>query len=298
MRIAIDATPLLLRSSGVKNYVYYWLRSLQELAGPRTVSAFPFLEVPRELNHEGSARGVVQSWMRLGLVIGSNYAPFPLLDLVTRGIDIFHMSNILVRNPPRRCLRTATLHDMTCWVMPEFHTAANVKAAKDFAARVAGPADGLIAVSEWTRSDAVRILKLRPEQIQVIPSGGGRGILRGGAGDGGGGPFAAPPGPSIRALCRHDRAAQESGYAAGCLAGLAGVATGGIRADPRGARRLGANRGGRARGRNGGRPLYSLRARSGPAGDHGGGERIRLSFPFTRASVFRWRRRWRREYRC
>ena len=43
MRIAIDATPLLLRSSGVKNYVYYWLRSLQELAGPRTVSAFPFL---------------------------------------------------------------------------------------------------------------------------------------------------------------------------------------------------------------------------------------------------------------
>ena len=123
--------------------------------------------------------GFLQSWMRLGLVIGSNYRRCRCSNLAARGLDIFHMSNILVRNPPTRCLRTATLHDMTCWIMPEFHTAANVKAAKDFAERVAGPADGLIAVSEWTRSDAVRILKLRPERIQVIHSGRGRGILRG-----------------------------------------------------------------------------------------------------------------------
>ncbi len=171
MRISIDATPLLLRSSGVKNYVYYWLRSLQEIAGTETVSAFPFLRVPEKLNHETSPVGFWGSWMRLGLVIGSNYVPLPLLDVAAGKCDIFHMSNILVRNPPRRALRTATLHDMTCWVMPELHTPANVKASEDFARRVVRKADGLIAVSEWTRQDALRMLGLAPERIEVIHPG-------------------------------------------------------------------------------------------------------------------------------
>ena len=171
MRIAVDATPLLLRSSGVKNYVYYWLRSLRDLAGADTVSAFPFLDLPAEVNHESSPLGFWSSWMRLGLVIGSNYSPVPLLNFAARGVDLFHMSNILVRRPPTRCLRTATLHDMTCWTTPEFHTAANIKAAYAFAERVARHADGLIAVSEWTRQDALRILGLAPERIQAVHSG-------------------------------------------------------------------------------------------------------------------------------
>jgi alpha-1,3-rhamnosyl/mannosyltransferase len=170
-RIAIDATPLLLRSSGVKNYVYYWIRGLEQLATSDTISAFPFLGPLRELNHEASALGYWQTWARLGLVIASNYSPLPILNLATRGYDIFHMSNILVRNPPTNRLRTATLHDMTCWIMPEFHTAANVAAAKDFGERVARTADGLIAVSTWTRDDAVRLLRLEPERVEVIHSG-------------------------------------------------------------------------------------------------------------------------------
>ena len=171
MRIAIDATPMLLRSSGVKNYVYYWLRALRELAGAETVAAFPFLDLPPALNHEASPLGFWRTWMRLGLVIGSNYSPVPLLNLAARGLDIFHMSNILIRNPPTRCRLTATLHDLTCWTTPEFHTAANIKAAKSFAERVAQRADGLIAVSAWTRDDALRILNIAPERIEVIHSG-------------------------------------------------------------------------------------------------------------------------------
>ncbi len=171
MRIAIDATPLLLRSSGVKNYVYYWIRSLQRAAAKHTISAFPFLDPLRELNHEASARSFFSTWARLALVIGSNYSPLPLLNLAAARFDIFHMSNILIRNPPSNTLRTATLHDMTCWIMPEFHTAANVTAAKAFADRVVSRADGLIAVSEWTRQDAIRILNLRPESIETIHSG-------------------------------------------------------------------------------------------------------------------------------
>jgi glycosyltransferase involved in cell wall biosynthesis len=171
MRIAIDATPLLLRSSGVKNYVYYWIRSLQQGPGAHTISAFPFLDPLGGLNHETSARGFFSTWARLGLVIAANYSPLPILNLASPRSDIFHMSNVLVRNPPTRPLHTATLHDMTCWLMPEFHTAANIKAAKAFADRVVGSAAGLIAVSEATRQDAIRILNLGDDRIEVIYSG-------------------------------------------------------------------------------------------------------------------------------
>ena len=34
MRVLIDGCPLLMRSGGVKNYVYYWLEHLRKLAGP------------------------------------------------------------------------------------------------------------------------------------------------------------------------------------------------------------------------------------------------------------------------
>src|SRR5207248_1437269 len=58
-----------------------------------------------------------------------------------------------------------------CWVVPELHTPANVAASKEFAARVARHADGLIAVSEWTRNDALRLLDLNPDRVEVIHSG-------------------------------------------------------------------------------------------------------------------------------
>jgi alpha-1,3-rhamnosyl/mannosyltransferase len=171
MRIAIDATPLLMRSSGVKNYVYYWIRSLQQLAGPETVKPYPFVGPLRGLNHETSALSYWQSLARLGLVVASNYSPLPLLNLTAFGADIFHMSSILVRRPPTRARKTVTLHDMTCWIMPEVHTPANVAAAKASADRVARRADGLITVSEWTKKDAVRLLGLPAERFQVIYPG-------------------------------------------------------------------------------------------------------------------------------
>jgi glycosyltransferase involved in cell wall biosynthesis len=171
MRIAIDATPLLMRSSGVKNYVYYWIRSLQQLAGVQNVSPYPFLGPLGELNHETSALGYFQTWARLGLVVASNYSPLPLLNLTAFGTDVFHMSSILVRKPPTRARKTATVHDMTCWIMPEMHLPANVAAAKASGQRLARHAHALIAVSEWTKQDAVRLLGLAPDRLQVIYPG-------------------------------------------------------------------------------------------------------------------------------
>ena len=167
MRLTIDATPLLVRSAGVKNYLHYWLRSLRHLAGYSVVRTFPVNLHAEALDHEGSMAGAVATGaglVRLHLV---NQLRLPLVDGFGAGCDVFHASWLLCC-PPRRSRLTATLYDLTCWLMPELHTRANVKAARRFAEVMLRRADGLIAISEHTRSDAVRVLGLPPEKIEVI----------------------------------------------------------------------------------------------------------------------------------
>jgi glycosyltransferase involved in cell wall biosynthesis len=173
MRVTIDATPALLRSAGVKSYIHHWVRNLraQAPAGDE-ILAFPFLANFSLLHHEGSALGLWGTVPRIALIQALKVFGAPLLDAAIAGSDIFHASN-QVRCAPRRVKLTATLHDLTCWVMPEVHRASNVRADRDFADQVLRRAVGLIAVSENTRQDAIRILGIAPEKITTIHSGVG-----------------------------------------------------------------------------------------------------------------------------
>ena len=83
---------------------------------------------------------------------------------------MFHVSNQVHAGVKGMAL-TATVHDMTCWLTPEFHTPDNIKADKRFAEKILTKADGLIAVSENTRQDAIRLLGLNPDKIVAIHSG-------------------------------------------------------------------------------------------------------------------------------
>jgi glycosyltransferase involved in cell wall biosynthesis len=169
VNIAIDATPLLVRSAGVKNYLYYWVTHLRRLAGRDTIRTFPHLPSLAALDHNASIAGPLRTWTGLGALALSNYTPLPILDWATRDADIFH-ATVLVRNPPRRARLTATIHDMTAWTMPELHPSANRRAEFSFA-DLARRADRLIAVSQCTKNDAVRVLGLDPDKITVIHSG-------------------------------------------------------------------------------------------------------------------------------
>ena len=174
MRVMIDATPLLLRSAGVKTYVYHWTRHLRQLAGADAVRLFPFLGAPAAWghgqSHERSMLPRLGTMARLGFLAAANYTPLPLLRPLGAGADVFHASHQLVR-PPRNAALTATVYDMTCWLVPEMHSAANIAKAKQFAASVMQRADGLIAISEATRQDAVRILGIDASRVEVIYPG-------------------------------------------------------------------------------------------------------------------------------
>jgi glycosyltransferase involved in cell wall biosynthesis len=169
VRIAIDATPLLVRSAGVKNYLYHWITHLRRLAGRDSIRTFPPLSHLRPLDHNASVAGRLRTSAGLGALALTNYTPLPVLDWLTGGSDVFHAS-VLVRRPPKRVRLTATILDMTAWTMPELHPAANRRAESSFAS-LARAADGLIAVSQCTKDDAVRVLGLSPDKITVIHSG-------------------------------------------------------------------------------------------------------------------------------
>ena len=169
MRIAIDAIPLLVRSAGVKNYFFYWISHLRQILGDQQVSLFPFLGRLSDLDHEGSIAGPMGTFARQGLLYALNLWPNRAWDLIGPPTDIFHTTKLL--NPPRRPRLTAHLHDLTCWLLPELHQPPNVAAEKLFAARIWKHADGLIAVSESTRRDAIRILGLHPDIVQLIYPG-------------------------------------------------------------------------------------------------------------------------------
>jgi glycosyltransferase involved in cell wall biosynthesis len=171
MRVLIDATSLLLRSAGVKSYSYNWIRSLRQIAGPGEIRAFPFLNALGHFTHERSVLSPAATFPRLALLYAANMPGNPMLSWIASHADVFHVSNQLRRNIPKRTRITATIHDLTCWLMPELHTAANVRADRFFAEHTLKRADGLIAVSENTRQDAIRILGIAPERIKTIHSG-------------------------------------------------------------------------------------------------------------------------------
>jgi glycosyltransferase involved in cell wall biosynthesis len=171
MRILIDATPLLLRSAGVKNYTYYWIQNLWQQARNERILTLPALASLGPLNHERSIAGAMKTHLHLGRVFAANALPaLPLLRWTMPRTDVFHVSN-QIRFPPRGVKLTATIYDLTCRLMPELHTAANIRADESLAKNLLGRADRLIAISENSRQDAARLLGLNAERIEVIYPG-------------------------------------------------------------------------------------------------------------------------------
>jgi alpha-1,3-rhamnosyl/mannosyltransferase len=175
MQLTLDLTPTLLRSAGVKNHLFYWTRALDASRGGNRISYYPFLPSPGVLqpdllHHDRGLERGIPNW-RLFLVAAMNFPPtHPVARWFVPPAQVFHGSPQL-RERPRTARLTSHIHDLTCWIMPELHTRANVQAARQTAERVWRYADGMIAVSASAKDDAVRLVGLDPERIQVIHHG-------------------------------------------------------------------------------------------------------------------------------
>ncbi len=219
-----------------------------------------------------ASRGSWSTLRGLGTLALANYTPLPVLDACMRGADVFH-SSVLVRRPPTRPRLTATIHDLTGFLMPELHPAANLRAERSFA-EILRRADGLIAVSGSTRNDAVRVLGIAPEKIAVIHSGVADGF------------FECTP-EAARAVCRRYRLERPFVLFVGTIEPRKNVdllvdaflaLAPELRAEYRtGSGRSGGLAGGAHRGAAARRALSGLSAGGRPGSVDGGGQRFRVS---------------------
>ncbi|MEX2301770.1 MAG: glycosyltransferase family 1 protein [Bryobacterales bacterium] len=170
MNILYDATPLLMRSAGVKNYHHALLRHLIPNSAPHDLRLFPFLPSLTANRNEASNYPWLDTKIRLGAILASNYLALPLAHIAARKVDLFHITPHTWR-PPRRVCLTTMIHDPTPALMPECHTPSNVRYFQRFVATTARHLDGILVPSLAVKRDLVQHLPFTDSQIIVVPHG-------------------------------------------------------------------------------------------------------------------------------
>jgi glycosyltransferase involved in cell wall biosynthesis len=173
MEFGLDIRPSLSRPTGVGTYVLGLAERLPALAPDDRFTYFSasFKErYPardwgpnvRVVDRRIPVRGLNAAWNRLG---------WPPIDrLVDRSLDLVHSPTPLLI-PCKRGRRIVTLHDLFFLKHPEL---VEGETRRDFVTLVRDHvrrADGVICVSEYTASEARRLLDVPDEKIAVTPHG-------------------------------------------------------------------------------------------------------------------------------
>lgn len=167
MRIGFDITPLHAPPSGVGVYATNLWRQLNKVSDDEMVplahwsgrageSEGPNLDATRNL---GAHRfGMNKTLWLLGVV------PWAL---ARRGIDVCHFTNS-VAPLWAPCPTVVTVHDMTLWLLPQHHYPRRLLTMRPLIPNAARRATAIIAVSQATKRDIVRILRVPEEKVYVI----------------------------------------------------------------------------------------------------------------------------------
>ncbi len=171
MRIGIDATALPPEPFGAGNYIIQLVRTLASLdTGDEWVvfaqkHAQDLISVPEDSHLEWKIIPDQDPARRLIW----EQAAFPTMIQNSR-IELLHSLHY-TRPWHLPCASVVTFHDMTFFLYPQLHTLAKRLFFPRMIRFSARHADALIAVSEQTRRDAIRILHIPPEKITGIPLG-------------------------------------------------------------------------------------------------------------------------------
>ena len=170
MRILYDATPLLMRSAGVKHYHHTLLRTLIPQIDPHQIGLFPFLDTLTANRPDLSNYPPYPTMWRLGAVLGSNYSGWNLAQPAARKSQLFHVTPHVWQLPSNKCL-TSMVHDPTPLLLPRCHTESNVRYFKQFVKGTLPRLHRMIVPSKAVANDLVQRLRVPPDRISVIYHG-------------------------------------------------------------------------------------------------------------------------------
>ncbi len=180
MRVCLDASPAVYGRAGIGRYVQELIAALVALDEDLECTIFynraregrdtaPHLEPP------------LDSLPRLTTALGDKPWRLSVLlahllrrrqDRLFAGVDLFHATDHVL--PRLTGVRTVfTLHDLTFLLYPEAHSLANRWYLTLMMPRFLRAAGAVVAVSECTRRDAVRLYGLEEARVRVIYPGVG-----------------------------------------------------------------------------------------------------------------------------
>ena len=149
--------------------------ALAEAMLARGVALTAFVNDPRESRlqpplSELPTRSARLPRKRWRLRAAASYFGAPSLDRILPGVELFHATEHLLPKLTR-ARNVFTLHDVAFLLFPEHHLPRNRIYLRTMMPRFLRHADRVIAVSESTRKDALRLYPLDPEKVEVIPEG-------------------------------------------------------------------------------------------------------------------------------
>jgi len=171
MRIGIDATALPPQPVGAGNYIIQLIRALASLNVNDEFVIFAHQKGHALINlpEKDSFEWIIFEDRNPGSRLIWEQTLFPQL-VKKSGVNLLHSLHY-TRPMKLPCASVVTFHDMTFFLYPELHTRAK-RLFFPLAIRAsARRADALIAVSESTRQDVIRVLGISPEKIITIQSG-------------------------------------------------------------------------------------------------------------------------------
>lgn len=179
LKVIVDATPITAKPSGVGLYVANLIQHLYELQQSEQFELGIFYQPAlknwlKKKSYPDLVKGYEKSFffpypVRVSNWLLNNFPQvFPLLlDRPLKDYDLFHGTNFTVYND-RSTRKVITLYDLTFLKYPQYVD--RVVAQYDRRVRLCLQwTDLIITSSESTKQDAIKYLKIDPEQIFVTP---------------------------------------------------------------------------------------------------------------------------------
>lgn len=169
--IGIDATALPAQPVGAGNYIIYLIQSLAEVRSGFDLTVF--IQRSRrslvDLDQGAGVRIIEVADLPPALRLAWEQTFFPSLVYRT-GLDLLHSPHYTMPLA-LSCNSVVTFHDMTFFLFPHLHTRAKRLLFPLVIRSSARRATALIADSESTRQDTIRLVKVMPEKIFTVPLG-------------------------------------------------------------------------------------------------------------------------------
>jgi alpha-1,3-rhamnosyl/mannosyltransferase len=159
-----------MRSAGVKNYHHSLLSQLMLLIWPHDLELFPYLSNLTPNDNERSNYSALETFRGLGAMLASNYLMAPTAKAPASRASLFHVTPQWWR-PPDGPVLTSMVHDPTPVLMPEAHTASNIRYFERFIRHVMPTLHGMIVPSYAVKHDLVQVCGADEERITVISHG-------------------------------------------------------------------------------------------------------------------------------